>query len=81
LPEGVLANTEGGREEGDPADLDPVRNLATLTGADDRDVLCWFILVVAMLRDPVAVLLSLAARRRGGSATCAGCVNGCCKRN
>ena len=38
------------------ADLGPVRYLATLLGAGDQDVLRWFILVVAMLLDPAAVL-------------------------
>jgi hypothetical protein len=46
------------------ADLGPVRYLATLLGAGDQDVLRWFILVVALLLDPAAVLLLLAATRR-----------------
>lgn len=46
------------------ADLGPVRYLATLLGAGDQDVLRWFILVVAFLLDPAAVLLLLAATRR-----------------
>jgi hypothetical protein len=46
------------------ADLGPVRYLATLLGAGDQDVLRWFILVVAVLLDPAAVLLLLAATRR-----------------
>jgi hypothetical protein len=46
------------------ADLGPVRYLATLIGAGDQDVLRWFILVVALLLDPAAVLLLLAATRR-----------------
>src|SRR5260370_31776692 len=41
------------------ADLGPVRYLATLLGAGDQDVLRWFILVVALLLDPAAVLLLL----------------------
>ena len=41
------------------ADLGPVRYLATLLGAGDQDVLRWFILVVAALLDPAAVLLLL----------------------
>ena len=45
------------------ADLDPVRYLATLIGADNETVLRWFILVVAVLLDPAAVLLLLAATR------------------
>jgi hypothetical protein len=46
------------------ADLGPVRYLATLLGAGDQDVLRWFILVIAVLLDPAAVLLLLAATRR-----------------
>ena len=46
------------------ADLGPVRYLATLIGVGDQDVLRWFILVVALLPDPAAVLLVLAATRR-----------------
>jgi hypothetical protein len=46
------------------ADLGPVRYLATLLGAGDQDILRWFILVVAVLLDPAAVLLLLAAPRR-----------------
>jgi hypothetical protein len=45
------------------ADLGPVRYLATLLGADNETVLRWFILVVALLLDPAAVLLLLAATR------------------
>ncbi len=46
------------------ADLGPLRYLATLIGAGDQDVLRWFILVIAVLLDPAAVLLLLAATRR-----------------
>jgi hypothetical protein len=45
------------------AELGPVKYLATLLGAGDQDVLRWFILVVAMLLDPAAILLLLAATR------------------
>src|SRR5260221_6146963 len=45
------------------ADLGPVKYLATLIGADNEAVLRWFILVVALLLDPAAVLLLLAATR------------------
>jgi hypothetical protein len=45
-------------------DLRPIRYLATLIGAGDQDVLRWFILLVALLLDPAAVLLLLAAIRR-----------------
>jgi hypothetical protein len=41
-----------------------VRYLATLLGADRENVLRWFILVVALLLDPAAVLLLLAASAR-----------------
>jgi hypothetical protein len=46
------------------ADLGPVRYLASLLGADNETVLRWFILVVALLLDPAAVLLVLVAIRR-----------------
>ena len=45
------------------ADLGPVRYPATLIGADNETVLRWWILVVALLLDPTAVLLLLAAVR------------------
>jgi hypothetical protein len=45
------------------ADLRPVRYLATLLGAGDQDVLRWLILAIALLLDPAAVLLLLAASR------------------
>jgi hypothetical protein len=44
-------------------DLGPVRYLATLIGAGDQDVLRWFILAIALLLDPAALLLLLAATR------------------
>ena len=44
-------------------DLGPVRYLATLLSADSETVLRWFILVVALLLDPAAMLLLLAAPR------------------
>ncbi len=47
------------------ADLGPVRYLAALLGEADEVVLRWFILVVALLLDPAAVLLLLAATRAG----------------
>src|SRR5467141_2717773 len=43
------------------ADLGRCRYLATLIGAGNETVLRWFILVVALLLDPAAVLLLLAA--------------------
>jgi hypothetical protein len=58
------AAVEGERRKVD-ADLGPVRYLATLLGADSEGVLRWFILVVALLLDPAAVLLLLAATRAG----------------
>jgi len=57
------ASVEGQRKVAE-ADLGPVRYLATLIGAADQDVLRWFILVIAVLLDPAAVLLLLAATRR-----------------
>jgi hypothetical protein len=42
-------------------DLGSVRYLAALLGAGDQDVLRYFILVVAMLMDPLALLLLLGA--------------------
>jgi hypothetical protein len=47
------------------ADLGRVKYLATLLGQADEMVLRWFILVVALLLDPAAVLLLLAATRVG----------------
>jgi hypothetical protein len=43
------------------ADLGPVRYLAALIGADSETALRWFVLAVALLLDPAAVLLLLAA--------------------
>jgi hypothetical protein len=57
------ATVDGDRKVAE-ADLGPVRYLATLLGAGDQDVLRWFILVIALLLDPAAVLLLLAATRR-----------------
>jgi hypothetical protein len=60
----VQKATADGAQKVAEADLGPVRYLATLLGANDQDVLRWFIAVVAMLLDPAAVLLLLAATRR-----------------
>jgi hypothetical protein len=38
--------------------------IATLLGADNETIMRWFILVAALLLDPVAVLLLLASTRR-----------------
>lgn len=46
------------------ADFGPVRYLAILIGAADETVMRWFILAIALLLDPAAVLLLLAATRR-----------------
>ena len=54
------ASTEGEQRTVE-ADLGPVKYLATLIGSGDKDVMRWFILVVALLLDPAAVLLLLAA--------------------
>jgi len=59
-----LAKVDGDRKVAE-ADLGPVRYLATLIGAGDQDVLRWFILVIAVLLDPAAVPLLLAATRAG----------------
>jgi hypothetical protein len=56
------ADIDGQRREVG-AGLGPVKYLATLIGAGDQDVLRWFILVVALLLDPTAVLLLLVAAR------------------
>jgi hypothetical protein len=45
------------------ADLGPVKYLATLLGQADEVMLRWFILTVALLLDPAAVLLLLAVTR------------------
>jgi hypothetical protein len=58
------ASIEGQRKVAE-ADLGLVRYLATSIGAGDKDVLRWFTLVVALLLDPAAVLLLLAATRAG----------------
>ena len=47
------------------ADLGLVKNFSTLLGQADEVVLRWFILVMALLLDPAAVLLLLAATRAG----------------
>jgi hypothetical protein len=57
------ASVDGERRKVE-ADLGPVRYLATLLGAGDQDVLRWFILAIALLLDPAAVLLLLAASKR-----------------
>jgi hypothetical protein len=44
-------------------DLGPVPYLATLLGAGEEDMLRWFILILAVLLDPTAVQLLLAATR------------------
>jgi len=44
-------------------DLGPVRYLATLIGATHEQTMRYFILVVALLLDPAAVLLLLASNR------------------
>jgi hypothetical protein len=57
------AIADGERREVE-ADLGPVRYLATLLGADGEAVLRTFILAIALLLDPAAVLLLLAASAR-----------------
>ena len=46
------------------ADFGPVRYLATLLGSTDEATMRYFILIVALLLDPAAVLLLPAAMRR-----------------
>jgi hypothetical protein len=57
------AKVDGARRKAE-ADLGAVKYLATLLGAKDDVVLRWFILAVALLLDPAAVLLLAAATRR-----------------
>jgi hypothetical protein len=59
------AGLDGERKAAE-ADFGPVRYLATLLGADEEGTMRWFILAVALLLDPAAVLLLLAATRRSG---------------
>jgi hypothetical protein len=47
------------------ADAGPVRYLAALIGQDDERVMHWFVLAVALLLDPLAVALLLAATASG----------------
>jgi hypothetical protein len=50
-----------GEREAVEADLEPVRYLATPIGTTDEVVMRYFVLVVALLLDPAAVSLLLAA--------------------
>jgi hypothetical protein len=50
----------GGERKAVEADLGPVRYLAALIGTTDEVAMRYFILVVALLLDPAAVLLLLA---------------------
>ena len=64
---GKLANLKvekaavDGERKAVEADLGPVRYLTTLIGTTDEVAMRYFILVVALLLDPAAVLLLLAA--------------------
>jgi hypothetical protein len=49
-------------------DSGPVRYLAALIGQDDEKVMHWFVLVVALLLDPLAIALLLAASVSGDCA-------------
>jgi hypothetical protein len=68
---GKLANLKAekaavdGERKAVEADRGPVRHLATLIGATDEQTMRWFVLVVALLLDPAAVLLLLAVTHRG----------------
>jgi hypothetical protein len=57
------ASVDGERKKIE-ADLGPVKYLAAIIGANDESALRYFILVVALLLDPAAVLLLLAATKR-----------------
>lgn len=57
------ASVEGERKT-IAADLGRVRYLATLIGASDEATMRYFILAVALLLDPAAVALLLAATSR-----------------
>jgi hypothetical protein len=58
---GLGKQGESSKAKEDEAELGPVRHLAALLGADSDTALRWFMLVVACLLDPLAVLLLLAA--------------------
>jgi hypothetical protein len=58
------ARIDGERREVE-ADLGPVRYISALIGVSDEVVMRWFILAVALVLDPAAVLLLLAASRPG----------------
>jgi len=60
----LRAEVDGERRQME-ADLDPLRYLAQLLGAGDERIMRWFILAVALLLDPAAVVLLLAATARG----------------
>ena len=60
----IIRKLSAGERKKVEADLGPVRYLATLLGADSEAVLRMFILVIALLLDPAAVLLLLAAASR-----------------
>jgi len=68
---GKLADLKGqkaavdGERKAVEADLGPVRYLAILLGSTDEQTLRYFILIVALLLDPAAVLLLLTATHRG----------------
>jgi hypothetical protein len=59
---GIGADVQPNKQERPvEADLGPVRYLATLLGSTDEQTIRAFILVVALLLDPAAVLLLLTA--------------------
>src|SRR5262249_6102484 len=55
-------------------DSGPVRYLAALIGQDDEKVMHWFVLAVALLLDPLAVSLLLAASASGNRAPARGAI-------
>jgi len=60
----VERSESDGQSKAVEADNGPVRYLSQLIGAPDEQVMRWFILAVALLLDPAAVLLLLAATAR-----------------
>ena len=61
-PQSLISEIEKAKVDGERkavgADLGPVRYLATLLGTSDETTMRWFILVVALLLDPAAILLN-----------------------
>ena len=63
LPGGRLAaspSVQDGRRIGAAKNIEPIRDLAILAGAGDKDVFRWFTPVVALLLDPAEVRYRVA---------------------